>query len=72
MNNAETDIIIRVPQDLYDSRIQEFIDYVEYKKTVSNSTATELDLENLLQEIKAERREKVRLWLKEKNIDFNE
>ena len=72
MNSADTDIIIRVPQNLYDSRIQEFIDYVEYKKIVSKSQATEEDIDNLIAEIKKERREKVKQWLKEKNIDFNE
>ena len=72
MENAETDIIIRLPQNLYDSRIQDFIDYVEYKKVVSKSAATEKGLDELLQEIKLERREKVKQWLKEKNIDFNE
>jgi hypothetical protein len=72
MNSTETDIIIRVPQSLYDERIQEFIDYVEYKKIVSKSQATEEDIDNLLSEIKEERREKVKQWLKEKNIHFNE
>ena len=72
MENAETAIIIRVPQNLYDSRIQDFINYVKYKKIVSKSKATEKELNELLEEIKVERREKVKEWLKEKNIGFNE
>ena len=66
MENAATDIVIRVPQNLYDSRIQDFIDYVEYKKTVSKSKATQEDVEQLMEEINDSRREEVKKWLKEK------
>lgn len=70
MNGEETDIIIRVPQDLYDENIQDFIDYVEYKKTVNNSEAIQQDIDNLVEEIKKERRPKIEALLKKVNINF--
>jgi len=39
---------------------------------VSRSKATEKKFNELLEEIKVERREKVKEWLKEKNIGFIE
>ena len=70
MNNSENDIIIRVPQDLYDENIQDFIDYVEYKKTVSKSEATQEDIDNLVEEIKKERRPKIEALLKKVNMSL--
>ena len=70
MENAETDIIIRVPQALYDENIQDFIDYVEYKKTVSKSEATQEEIDNLVEEIKKERRPKIEALLKKVNINL--
>ncbi len=69
MENAETDIIIRVPQSLYDSRIQDFIDYVEYRKIVSKSKATQKDIDKLVAEIKKERRPKIEALKKRLKID---
>ena len=70
MENAETDIIIRVPKGLYDENIQDFIDYVEYKKIVSQSQATQEDIDNLVEEIKKERRPKIEALLKRVNINL--
>jgi hypothetical protein len=70
MEKAETDIVIRVPQNLYDENIQDFIDYVEYKKIVSKSEATQEDIDNLVEEIKKERRPKIEALLKRVNINL--
>jgi len=70
MNNSDTDIIIRVPQDLYDENVQDFIDYIEYKKSVSKSTATQEDVDKLVDEIKKERRPKIEALLKKVNINL--
>jgi hypothetical protein len=70
MENAETDIIIRVPQSLYDENIQDFIDYVEYKKTISRSKAKQEDIDKLVEEIKKERRPKIEALLKRVNINL--
>ncbi|MEP6684977.1 MAG: hypothetical protein ABJA35_17010 [Parafilimonas sp.] len=70
MNNSNTDIIIRVPQNLYDENIQDFIDYVEYKKIVSKSEANQDDINNLVEEIKKERRPKIEALLKKVNISL--
>ncbi len=70
MENAEADIIIRVPKSLYDENIQDFIDYVEYKKIVSKSQATQQDIDNLVEEIKKERRPKIEALLKRVNINL--
>jgi hypothetical protein len=59
MNNPDTDIIIRVPQNLYDKHVQRLIDYVEYKKIVSKSKATQKDIDKLVAEIKKERKPKI-------------
>jgi hypothetical protein len=68
MNDSDADIIIRVPQNLYDENIQDFIDYVEYKKIVSKSKATQEDVDNLVEKIKKERRPKIEALLKKVNI----
>ncbi len=65
---AEKDIVIRVPQKLYDSNIQKFINYVEFKKIASKSKATDKDIEKILKEIKGERRPLVEKMLKKANI----
>ncbi len=70
MNNLDTDIIIRVPQDLYDENVQDFIDYIEYKKSVSKSKATQEDIDKLVDEIKKERRPKIEALLKKVNINL--
>lgn len=70
MENAETDIIIRVPKNLYDENVQDFIDYIEYKKIVSESQATQEDIDNLVEEIKKERRPKIEALLKRVNINL--
>ena len=70
MENVETDIIIRVPQNLYDENIQDFIDYIEYKKTVSKSNATQEDVDKLVDQIKKERRPKIEALLKKVNINL--
>jgi hypothetical protein len=70
MENVETDIIIRVPQNLYDENIQDFIDYIEYKKTVSKSKATQEDVDKLVDEIKKKRRPKIEALLKKVNINL--
>ncbi|MBV9961327.1 MAG: hypothetical protein JO072_03700 [Parafilimonas sp.] len=70
MNSAETDIIIRIPQNLYDENIQDFIDYIEYKKTVSKSEATQEDIDKLVDETKKERKPKIEALLKKVNINL--
>jgi hypothetical protein len=69
MENAETDIIIRVPQNLYDEHIQRLIDYVEYKKIVSKSKATQKDIDKLVAEIKKERKPKIEALKKRLKLD---
>ena len=70
MNSTGNDIIIRIPQNLYDENIQDFIDYIEYKKTVSKSEATQEDIDKLVKEIKKERRPKIEALLKKVNINL--
>ena len=70
MNNSENDIIIRIPQNLYDENVQDFIDYIEYKKTVNKSEATQEDIDKLVEEIKKERRPKIEALLKKVNINL--
>ena len=68
MNSSDKDIVIRVPQNLYDENIQGFIDYIEYKKIVSKSKATQEDVDRLVEEIKQERRPKIEPLLRKANI----
>jgi hypothetical protein len=70
MNNSDNDIIIRIPQNLYDENVQDFIDYIEYKKTVNKSEATQEDIDKLVEEIKKERRPKIEALLKKVNINL--
>jgi len=70
VNNSENDIIIRIPQNLYDENVQDFIDYIEYKKTVNKSEATQEDVDKLVEEIKKERRPKIEALLKKVNINL--
>ncbi|HVX24810.1 MAG TPA: hypothetical protein VHB70_00605 [Parafilimonas sp.] len=69
MNSAETDIIIRIPQNLYDEHVQRLIDYVEYKKIVSKSKATQKDIDKLVAEIKKERKPKIEALKKRLKLD---
>ena len=55
---------------MYDENIEDFIDYIEYKKTVSKSEATQEDIDKLVKEIKKERRPKIEALLKKVNINL--
>ena len=58
MQTAATkeDIVIRIPKKLYDENVQELLNYIEYKKIVSKSKATQKDIDSIMSEIKKERK----------------
>jgi hypothetical protein len=58
MQTAATkeDIVIRIPKKLYDENVQELLNYIEYKKIVSKSKATQKDIDSIMSGIKKERK----------------
>lgn len=61
------EIIIKVPRKLYDKRVQKLIDYIEFRKIVSKSKASDKELGQLLLTIKKERGTVVKEMLKRIN-----
>ena len=52
----EDDIIIRIPRKLYSKDLQNLIDLIQFKKTVANSKAIQKDIDDILTDIKKDRK----------------
>ena len=52
----EDDIIIRIPRKLYSKDVQNLIDLIQFKKTVANSKAIQKDIDDILTDIKKDRK----------------
>ncbi|WP_276501567.1 hypothetical protein [Terrimonas pollutisoli] len=68
VKEKDDDIIIRIPRKLYDKNVQQFLDYIQFRKIVSKSKATEKDINKILADIKKERGPRVQALLKKAGI----
>ena len=68
VKEKDDDIIIRIPRRLYDKNVQQFLDYIQFRKIVSKSKATEKDLNKILAGIKKKREPKIQALLKKAGI----
>jgi hypothetical protein len=55
--HSNDDIVITIPKKFYDKRVQDLIDYIEFKTIVNKSKASQKDIDALLVDIKKERKE---------------
>jgi hypothetical protein len=52
----EDDIVIRIPRKLYSKNVQHLIDVIQFKKSVANSKATQKDIDDIMTDIKKDRK----------------
>ena len=60
VERKDNEIIIRIPADIGYARIQRILDYLRYEELTSESTATAEDAQNLVNEAKTGRWEKIK------------
>ena len=54
---SNEDIIIKIPRRFYDKRVQDLIDYIEFKTIVSKSKAGQKEVDAIMKDIKMGRKE---------------
>jgi hypothetical protein len=70
VKKAKDSITIDVPRNLYNKRVQDFINYIEHLKIVSKSKASQKDIDKLLVEVKKGRGVYVKELLKRAKIEL--
>ena len=52
VERLNNEILVRIPANMQTSKIQTILDYLRYEELTSKSTATENDVDELLEEVK--------------------
>jgi len=60
VERRNNEIIVRIPTDMGNDRIQTILDYLRYEELTSKSTATSEDVQNLVSEAKKGRWGKIK------------